>query len=445
VDDTLREGITAARAGQREQARDLLMQVVEQDEENVLGWLWLSGVVESLEEREICLENVLALDPANEAARKGLAWVREQRRADPSIPREPETPSPPPQEVSGRGPTSAGKPVSAAAAVLREDFARRQPPPEPEPELPPLPLRDEFEDEYLCPYCAAQTAPDDRQCPTCGNELWIKFRRREERSSWLWVALTLQAAGIIWPAFIALVALFIAAGHAGLGNFFRLVPVYLGLPGDVPAEIVDAAFEVVPRSYVLPLVFHLLFSLVVMVGLYMRWKPIFYLYVANALVMLGSAVAGMAIGLGMPVHEGVASQRVGVMCGGGGVILGLLMFLLVIRISDDFFYDEKRLLLRFDRDATNGPALLDSGRRYARRAMWALAAIHLRRAAGLMPHQIDAHLALAVAYLNLRRYDLAAAALDEARRISPNDPQVEQLTGVLNSRRAAGRLPRLTA
>ena len=79
ADRLLREGIAAAKAGQRERARDLLMRVVEQDEENVSAWLWLSGVVDSLDDQEICLENVLALDPDNEAARKGLASVRKQK------------------------------------------------------------------------------------------------------------------------------------------------------------------------------------------------------------------------------------------------------------------------------------------------------------------------------------------------------------------------------
>ena len=194
MDDLLREGIAAARSGQRERARDLFMRAVEQDEKNVRAWLWLSSVVDSLEDQEICLENVLALDPTHDAARQGLAWVRKQMEA--SVPAEPDAmpPSPPPQGPPPADPTPTSIPVSAAAAVLHEDFARRRPPPEPEPEPPPVPLRDEFEDEYLCPYCAAQTAPDDRICPTCGRELWIKVRRRQERSSWLWVALTLQAA-----------------------------------------------------------------------------------------------------------------------------------------------------------------------------------------------------------------------------------------------------------
>ncbi len=426
MDELLRQGISAARSGQRERARDLLMRVVEQDQENVTAWLWLSGVVDSLEEQEICLENVLALDPTRDTARKGLAWVRQQQEVTPPVPAEPILSSSSPQ---------AREPVSPAAAILREDFARRLTPPPPEPEPPSIPLLDELDDEYLCPYCAAQSAPDDRKCPACGNSLWTRTRRREERSSWLWVALTLQAASVIWPAFIILVVLFYASYQAGLDNFFRLIPVYLGLPGDVPPETSSAAFQVIPRLYILPFITFILFALAVFVGLFLRWKLVFYLFLTSALLTLVLAIVGMALGLGLPSEGLILNPRVGVMCSGGGIILALLMFLLVLQIEDDFFFDETRLLLRPDRDATNGPALLTSGQRYAKRNMWALAAIHLRRATSQMPHVVDPHLALAVAYLNLRRYDLAESALQEARRINPDEPQVERLEMMLTSRR----------
>ncbi len=69
----LTDGIAAAKAGKRAEARELLLRVVNADENNVRAWLWLSRVVTTLEDREVCLQNVLALDPANEAAQRGLA------------------------------------------------------------------------------------------------------------------------------------------------------------------------------------------------------------------------------------------------------------------------------------------------------------------------------------------------------------------------------------
>src|SRR5512136_3034708 len=72
VTSLLRQGIAAARDGQTETARRLLTQVVEQDERNAAAWLWLSGVVESLDDKQVCLENVLTLEPGNQAAQAGL-------------------------------------------------------------------------------------------------------------------------------------------------------------------------------------------------------------------------------------------------------------------------------------------------------------------------------------------------------------------------------------
>jgi cytochrome c-type biogenesis protein CcmH/NrfG len=50
---------------------------------------------------------------------------------------------------------------------------------------------------------------------------------------------------------------------------------------------------------------------------------------------------------------------------------------------------------------------------------------------------VDPHLALAVAYVNLRRYDLAESALEEARRINPDEPQIERLELMLANQRDA--------
>jgi hypothetical protein len=75
----LYDGAVAVQSGDLERARDLLLQVVEQDEENPEAWLWLSGAVEDREDQQTALENVLALDPMNRSAQQGLEWLRQQR------------------------------------------------------------------------------------------------------------------------------------------------------------------------------------------------------------------------------------------------------------------------------------------------------------------------------------------------------------------------------
>jgi hypothetical protein len=70
--DTLQAGITAAREGRREEARELLQQALQADPRSEQGWLWMSAVVETDDERRICLERVLTINPKNQTAQAGL-------------------------------------------------------------------------------------------------------------------------------------------------------------------------------------------------------------------------------------------------------------------------------------------------------------------------------------------------------------------------------------
>lgn len=69
----LYEGALALQQGDKERARDLLLQVVEANEDLEEAWLWLSGAVDDPEDQRTALENVLALNPDNEHARYGIA------------------------------------------------------------------------------------------------------------------------------------------------------------------------------------------------------------------------------------------------------------------------------------------------------------------------------------------------------------------------------------
>ncbi len=72
IEALLQQGIAHAKAGRREQAREVLIQVTELDERNESAWLWLSGVVDTDDDKAIALENVLAINPQNEWAKRGL-------------------------------------------------------------------------------------------------------------------------------------------------------------------------------------------------------------------------------------------------------------------------------------------------------------------------------------------------------------------------------------
>lgn len=75
VEQLLREGIAAARAGDRATARAKLREVVALDQHSEKGWFWLASVAETLEERRICLGNVVVINPNNEKAKQMLEQI----------------------------------------------------------------------------------------------------------------------------------------------------------------------------------------------------------------------------------------------------------------------------------------------------------------------------------------------------------------------------------
>jgi hypothetical protein len=79
VGSLLRAGMTAVEEQRLEEARELLYQVIELDEQNEKAWLWLSGVAEGVDERITCLVNVLTINPGHEWAREGLAHLLAKR------------------------------------------------------------------------------------------------------------------------------------------------------------------------------------------------------------------------------------------------------------------------------------------------------------------------------------------------------------------------------
>lgn len=72
----LAEGMTAAKNGDNEAARDLLTQVIGLNPRSELAWLWMSSVFQTPEQRHDCLLRVLQINPSNEAAKRGIAALQ---------------------------------------------------------------------------------------------------------------------------------------------------------------------------------------------------------------------------------------------------------------------------------------------------------------------------------------------------------------------------------
>ena len=135
VAELLRRGIAAAKAGRTQVARQALLQATELDERNEQAWLWLSGVTESLEDRRVCLENVLTINPNNGHAQSGLRWLDQQ--------------APPPPATEERCPRCQS-PTPPSGTTC--------------PDCGQILI-------VACPACGQYTDVKDASCPECGQPL----------------------------------------------------------------------------------------------------------------------------------------------------------------------------------------------------------------------------------------------------------------------------------
>lgn len=74
----LKEGIAAAKGGNRSLAYNLFQRATNISPDKELGWLWLAGVSESPQEAVEHLKRVLEINPNNEHAKSGLKWAQER-------------------------------------------------------------------------------------------------------------------------------------------------------------------------------------------------------------------------------------------------------------------------------------------------------------------------------------------------------------------------------
>ncbi len=394
LSDLLQRGITAAKAGRRQEARTLLTQATEQDERNLIAWLWLSGVVDNLDDREVCLENVLSLDPNHTAARNGLEWVRAQKAAQ--LPPLPETTlleaRPSPASTSAERRQTDVNVGVASPQVTSPGLASDM---EAGPDL----------DAYACPYCAAPTQPERKECKACHRELVHIRYKRESPSTLYWVLIGLMVINLLSNAVYTLI------WFAAMWAPTDIARQYL-LPGQSaanPHQIVSTMYNV----YSTIVFFQLMFLI-----LALRRSQSLYVYLVFCAAISFAFVSLVFFFSFNPL-----------LC--FAAIDSGLSLVLWLRVGNDFAGERRRLLCVPDGDISSHSAFYARGQVYARKKMWALAAVHFRRAVGSAPGYASYHVALATAYIKLKRYRQALSAAREAKRIAPGDSKVDQLNRLL--------------
>jgi tetratricopeptide (TPR) repeat protein len=416
---TMRQALRAARQRQAAalveaaardpgRARALLTEAVELDEENATAWWRLSQTVTTREDREICLENVLALDPDHGDAQVALRLLHQNYAA------------PPQAEIA--------------------------------PPAPEMTAWELFEDELRCPWCAAPTAFEDRRCLACGQRLWTRRRVVTRCSASYWILAGLEALFAVGGALLPLLLLTYAGMHlVPQATPFQLLPLYLGQQ-EAPPDVAARIFAAVPRTLFWFALIPGALSWGILASVLPRWEPLYPVAMAlggaRALVGAGHLLLALTGGLGAAEAPGVSGAflrftRNGILAADVSVIaFSAIALILLVNLHDHFLVETRRTLLRVDRDvAGNAAGLWLRGREYVKQQRWAIGALHLRRTLAL-EDRLEAYLMLALAYAHLGLDEKAESTLDDARRRHPDAARIEEMAQLLARKNVPPPAPR---
>ncbi len=396
----LTEGIARAKAGEHERARELLLRVVEHDERNTPAWLWLSGVVESLEDRRVALENVLAIEPENVLARTGLDWLN-QHSPVPTL-----SSAAPEMQLVG----DKSSDVAAVSDVVPES-------PCVEPALEP----------EGCPYCGQPVAESDERCPQCRQSLIVRALKRTEFPARVWLLVAtwiVQAVTDVADGVLVIIALMTVAGVTGSTLGASYILTYLAgaafASGTLASDLLRMAvvfivFDVIAAAW----------SLVV--AAILPWRrpaaPAVALFVAALHVAV--AISSFAVGM--------TSLWIGL----GRLALGLFLGFFLLEAQADFVWESVRQRLELDREARSSMDYYSRGRTYRRMGQTARAALHWERAVELAPERIAFRVALSNAYYALGQHDRAAEHMRAAVQLNPDSADLREFLDAVNAHRSA--------
>ncbi len=472
VESWLRQGIADAEIGRQERARELLMKVLEHDEENIEAWFWLGKALDDLEEREICFENVLTLNPNYTEAQEELEHIQKMR--DGQEPRRYATLA---SEILGsrmddrdiieeitagvetteEAPTKA--PVSAAAAILGKTFDSLYGQADDEEIAPPT-SQDPFDNVYLCPYCATVTQPEDRACAACGNPLWRKKRRRvqENRADRFQLLLMGEVGVVLISAALTWFWLLSVSIQTKLA-IRDIFAIYIGQAGS-PTPLIDYASQILPSWVFWCSFIPIIAAMLTLLGVYFHRPSVFFVLqgadIVRLLIAAGLLIFVFGRGLGsfspdiprdLPIQEQVTlavqstlSKIINLLLLFGSLInlvTAIILLFLLRSLVDAYLVDEERIILAVDKDVrSNEVGLRTRGLFYYKQHMWALATLHLRRASAINYGDSGLFLSLTAAYIKLNRYDLAEDSLNSARQLNSDMPEVEEMTILLEEQKA---------
>jgi tetratricopeptide (TPR) repeat protein len=394
VSEWLRDGIAAAKIGRRDEARELLLRVIEANERSEQAWLWLSGVVDGDQDRLICLENVLALNPDNVQARAGLKWLEQKG-------------------VKGETHASEAEQGEGDAAIEMIDVGVPRPSTRREPQS--------FMTPEGCVYCGLPVGESDVRCPFCRGLLTTKRFKHEERSptGYLLHAYWLILAGVNLIEFFLIGVIW--ENVANLSDFIKSYLPYLVGPVVIGNTVIDTFIE--PNLLVQIVRFTLAglggLGVLVALGLFLR-RPL-----AHA---LGLVLIALYLIVGIALF---ALGFLGYFLAAVRGVFTLLLTTFMFQTVEDFSKQECREYLEPDRHLLNDVDYYARGRYYEKRGMWAKALLHWQRATVMNPQRDTYFASVARAYAHLGHYEQALSQVEEALRVSRTPEEWQPLRDVI--------------
>lgn len=77
----LKQAVSAIKSGDINQGRELLIKALEENPRDENAWLWMTMTVKDAGQKKWCIENTLAINPANEQAQKGMNKYQQAQSA----------------------------------------------------------------------------------------------------------------------------------------------------------------------------------------------------------------------------------------------------------------------------------------------------------------------------------------------------------------------------
>lgn len=367
----LKTAVQAAKAGEREKAHQLLLQIVEQDETNETAWLWLSGTAQTREDRQVCLENVLAINPNNEIAQKGL------QKLGVSLPQ----PAPSPAK---KEPERWDKPVYDL-------------------ELPAAnqPHQPKFDDAWsssadLCAYCAQPVTRSNKHCPKCQRKMVGKEPIYPNRTHHLQN----------WIVFRSIGHILYVLGIVSLYFLISFLASHAVIPWDV--------FKLIRPLLWIFLAVTLAATVGLTVALYFRQVWAYWLAMLGLLLVVIGTIGSAIWAPPAALPEVIPTWQV-ILASLFQIVFQVLNFYFAVMAGGDFRREQQWRVASVDQRVKD-PLVLDrAGKLFAQRGMWATAVLYWQRAVGRSPGNVAVLRRLADGYARLGFPERSLDSLRQAR------------------------------